>query len=63
MDLPPPLLSVNYGGRWKPLHYVVQKAFAPVAVTAVIKGDKIQVRYEIQARGISPIRRTFSLSP
>ena len=52
--------SVNYGGRWKPLHYVVKRAFAPVAVTAVLEGDDVQVgrsiylRYKVHAGGCDP---------
>ena len=36
--------SLDYSGKWKPLHYVVKRAFAPLAVCAVPKrGDPSSV--------------------
>jgi len=35
--------SRDYFGRWKALHYAAKKAFAPVLVSSVIKGDTVEV--------------------
>ncbi len=33
--------SIDYFGRWKPLHYAVRRAFAPVALTLVRDADAV----------------------
>ncbi len=35
--------SIDYYGRWKALHYFARKAYAPILISPVVKGDSLSV--------------------
>jgi beta-mannosidase len=51
--------SRDYYGRWKAQHYFARKAFAPVLVSPVSKGDKLYV-YIVSDR-LEPVKGTLSV--
>jgi beta-mannosidase len=39
--------SLDYGGRWKAMHYLVRRFFQPVAVSAIPTDDGSQIRFSL----------------
>ncbi|MBZ5758225.1 glycoside hydrolase family 2 protein [Rhizobium sp. VS19-DR104.2] len=39
--------SLDYGGRWKAMHYMVRRFFQPVAVAAIPSEDKATIRMSV----------------
>ncbi len=35
--------SVEYGGRWKMLHYYAKKFFAPISISAYVRKEKLEI--------------------
>jgi len=57
----PSWASMEYGGRWKPLHYTIRRTFAPVVTSIVRENDKINVYAVNDKRNDVTIDNTVSL--
>jgi len=51
--------SIDYYGRWKALHYMARRAFAPVVISAVVKENEAQ--FYIVSDRLEPIAATLEI--
>ena len=52
---------MEYGGRWKPLHYTIRRTFAPVVTSIVRENNLINVYAVNDKRSDVTIENTVSL--
>ncbi len=51
--------SIDYYGRWKALHYMARRAFAPVVISAVVKENEAQ--FYIVSDRLEPVAATLEI--
>lgn len=57
----PSWASMEYGGRWKPLHYTIRRTFAPVVTSIVRENNYVNVYAVNDRRTDITIDNTVSL--
>ncbi|EPE98254.1 beta-mannosidase [Rhizobium grahamii] len=54
--------SLDYGGRWKAMHYLVKRFFQPVAVAAIPSDDGKQIRFSLVNDTLDDVSVDLSIS-
>ncbi|WFU89377.1 glycoside hydrolase family 2 protein [Rhizobium sp. CC1099] len=54
--------SLDYGGRWKAMHYLVKRFFQPVAVAAIPSEDGKTIRFSLVNDTLSEVSADLSIS-
>ncbi|WP_434730133.1 beta-mannosidase [Rhizobium binae] len=54
--------SLDYGGRWKAMHYLVKRFFQPVAIAAIPAEDGKTIRFSLVNDTLSDVRVDLSIS-
>jgi beta-mannosidase len=54
--------SLDYGGRWKAMHYLVKRFFQPVAVAAIPSEDGKTIRFSLVNDTLSEVSVDLSIS-